>query len=127
MYRKGIQITSNTNMANVMPQIFNASLRRLLAEPSPFDQAICAADAISGKLIKLACDPEAPNLYAVEMVMDRVDGRPAQKVSVEQALQVLIGLDDASLAEALGVPISVLHQQRRLANGKEIDIDAKST
>lgn len=112
MAKRLMAINPNVNKG-LAAQVFATTMRRMLAEPSPYDHAISATEAIAQKVIRIACDPENQNLYAIEMLMDRVDGKPAQRVSVEQAIEVLLNVDDKELSKALGIPLHMLTTQRR--------------
>lgn len=115
-----VPINPNLNKG-IAAQVFSTAMRRLLAEPSPYDSSISASEAIAHKVIKIACDPEKDNLYAIEMLMDRVDGKPAQRVTVEQAIEVLLNVDDTELSKALGIPLHMITTQRRALLTSDIE------
>ena len=77
MTKRFLPVNPNMNKG-LAAQVFSSTMRRMLAEPSPYDNSISATEAIAEKVIRLACDPENQNLYAIEMLMDRVDGKPAR-------------------------------------------------
>lgn len=97
----------------IVKDIFASQMRAMLDNPSPFEQGLTFTEAICKKLLHRAADPENDNYYAIELVMNRVDGRPSQNISIEQAVTVLLELDDMQLSKALGLPLRELQNKRR--------------